>query len=427
MLNNRGCYVNGTATIISDEETFIFTNVSKDCFKELMNLTRAELHSKVMSKLSDSVKDNMRTKSSLEDFVIKNANVFYLDKGLLYLREIPLPIPPELKDTFINANKEELEALKNFWCWTALNPNPESRQDLYTFVKHNGIQITPNGNLVLYRSIVKRSDADSSLIDFVSSQWTKIRKWKKSPSNFYVYRDRLDPTQFLLKPVLAGTVEGVFDYAGNLQELYENLPNMSENDYTDGHTKKMNIKIGQVYKIDESGVSTDNRVSCDRGLHVASKSYDYGSFGDTKVVVLVNPSKVRAVPLGEAQKMRVSEMFILCKQTDLDDDLLLEYDNKYFDANMEELVSEIKGANIQDVKGADRKLFDALFINNDALKKAYEKAIEYAINSRKEIVEPPIKEEPKKTYEQLKKEQQEKYEQDLEDALNGIIEMLANL
>jgi hypothetical protein len=39
-------------------------------------------------------------------------------------------------------------------------------------------------------------------------------------------------------------------------------------------------------------------------LHVASKAYDYSGFGDTAILVAVNPMDVLAVPRGEDGKLR---------------------------------------------------------------------------------------------------------------------------
>ena len=36
----------------------------------------------------------------------------------------------------------------------------------------------------------------------------------------------------------------------------------------------------------------------------------FDSFGDTGVIALVNPMFVRSVPVSDANKMRVSEMFL---------------------------------------------------------------------------------------------------------------------
>jgi len=53
----------------------------------------------------------------------------------------------------------------------------------------------------------------------------------------------------------------------------------------------------------------NNQVSCSRGLHIASKAYDYTGFGDTPILAIVNPMDVVAVPLGEVGKMRCSRWF----------------------------------------------------------------------------------------------------------------------
>jgi hypothetical protein len=142
---------------------------------------------------------------------------------------------------------------------------------------------------------------------------------------------------------------------GVVGELYEKLGEVLENNFTDAHTRKKFIQVGSIYREDEDKIDLSNRVSCSRGLHVASRSYNYSGFGDTPVLVLVNPSKIRAVPIGEYGKMRVSEMFVAAV-LDVDeegnymgDDLdLIDLDDAYFSISVEELERMAKDSKVID-------------------------------------------------------------------------------
>lgn len=96
---------------------------------------------------------------------------------------------------------------------------------------------------------------------------------------------------------------------GNLDTLYLDLPNMTENRYTDAHTRTMDYRVGEIASIPRDKCDNNNNVSCSMGLHAASKKYNYNGFGDTPILMIINPMDAVAVPLGEVGKLRVSRFF----------------------------------------------------------------------------------------------------------------------
>src|SRR5690606_12635804 len=93
-----------------------------------------------------------------------------------------------------------------------------------------------------------------------------------------------------------------------LAELYENIAKVSETVYTDNHTKTMTIKVGELVQMERKDCDADPKQDCSYGLHVGNKRFlSNGTFGSTGLVVLVNPSKVIAVPEYNKNKMRVCE------------------------------------------------------------------------------------------------------------------------
>jgi len=240
--------------------------------------------------------------------------------------------------------QEQFEALKMFWRWTALNPIESSRRDLLSFVKNNDISITLNGMLELYRRVVNVGSTDKALVTFVGEQYFKVKKNKKSPKNYFVWLK--DDGSYLLST--DDRPSGIEKIEGNLAELYTSLNTMAENIYTDAHTRTKIIKIGEVYREDEDKIDLDNSRSCSAGLHVGSRSFMFNGFGDTGVLALVNPSKVRSVPNHECNKMRVSEMFIVGAvdlgeySSHVDSGDLADYSQEYFNASVEELEQQLK-------------------------------------------------------------------------------------
>lgn len=298
------------------------------------------------------VRDNWEILRNHSDFVIKGDEVYF--KG------VSLALPAIVAVSFIHilelmegedtkfriGNLEQLEeqyqALKMFWLKLAVNPIENSRNQLLTFVKKNDVRITSTGNLVLYRKIVTVEGTGSQeLIAFISQQYTKIKKWKKSPTKYFIWGE--DNGTLVLRQEPYDKANGIEKLYGNLEQLYLDLPTMQENSYTSQSNKgKYTIKIGEVYKIDDSELNTDASVCHGGGLHAACVTYNYGGYGDVPVVVLVNPSKALTVPYSDAGKLRTTEMFVMCINdkplgVHYDDDGLMICDEQYNDYSIKEL------------------------------------------------------------------------------------------
>jgi len=290
-----------------------------------------------------------------EDFLVKGDEV--------YLKGVNLAIPPIVLASFIELLEavemevadatgiiKQYEALKMFWYWAALNPIESSRKSLIDFIRKNDITITANGLLLMYRKVVKKKGDNHELIEFISNQYFKIKKWKKSPANYEVWKNgeifRCSEEKYIVD---------WGERIGNLEELYLDLPNMQGHSYTDGHTRKKDIRIGAVYKESEDKINLNNDVSCGAGLHVGSRQFGFDGFGDTGVIALVNPMYVRSVPNHECSKMRVSEMFIvnvaeLSEYEELvEDGEVLDYSKEYCSETLEELEQMIKDKRIDKI------------------------------------------------------------------------------
>lgn len=306
--------------------------------KEELQLVKANIHSVVEHEDFEAIEDD------------------------IFLKGVKLPIPPIVLASFIElveklnapfvTNKTELaekfEALKMFWRWTALNPIESSRNDLYTFIKKNDISITANGLLPLYRRVVTVGNSNKELVKFISEEYARIKRNKKAPKNYNVLFNEKEGYLLSTNNTAAGLILlGGRELKGNLETLYLDLPNMTENIYTDGRTRKMVIKIGEIYKESEDKIDLDNTKECSRGLHVGSRDFGFHGFGDTGVMALVNPMKVRSVPLADSYKMRVSEMFIVGVMPleeyskDIDDGVLADYSNEYFNESVKELEEQL--------------------------------------------------------------------------------------
>lgn len=356
-------YSNNTITIITKEGVILSAPGNREKLAKIMEFSnledmRNELYdvNKVVVFKEDNDVVNELAKHRDEVLEFLGDDKFVTKSDGFYLKGINLVLPDIIINTFIELKKagkeDELSALEMFWHWTALNPIENSRNDLFNFIKNNDVKLTSNGLLELYRRVNKVA-ADTTFPEFVSNSWLKTKSYKKSPKNYDVY--------FINDIDVNGLV--TIDYklvhldkvatpefqsnnhviVGNLDDLFKSLEESDDNLYTDNHTKKKQIRIGQVYKEDESNIDLDNTRDCSSGLHVGSQSFMFDGFGDTGVLVLVNPMFVRSVPASYTNKMRVSEMMIVAK-LDIDDykksvhaDEMNDFSELYATQSIEEL------------------------------------------------------------------------------------------
>lgn len=355
---------NSTLTVkLNDGSLLTTTDGTKELYYKILEAeSDAQIKMMILGEIPDEEKKIIehnkvvkKSKESAQNLCDTDPD-FEILEGDVYMLGVSISIPKVLVEKFNSLltpnSHEEYDALKNFWRWCALNSNPESREDLYTFIKKNDVKLTPKGNMILYRRIIKKGEGSDALVEFVSTSYVKVKKNKKSPAKYWVTSENN-------KYLLVHSAEGITPISvnekivGNLKDLYDNLASLSENMYTDAHTETMKIQVGEIYKISEDEVDLSNNKDCSRGLHCASRNYDYTGFGNTPVLVLVNPSKVRAVPTYSTGKMRVVEMFIASVlEIDntgkyIDEDVnVLDLDDKYFNLAVDELndLLETEGA-----------------------------------------------------------------------------------
>lgn len=259
--------------------------------------------------------------------VLEDSGDFIVKDGSVYMKEVQSrSLPKLLVEQFIllfNSKYEdvqqtvEYQSLKKFWLKCCLNPNAQSAEDLYTFLSNHHFKIDKHGNFYAYRRVVSKGTENQKLIEFVSNAYTKVKAiWKKKPSDYNVYLS--DGEYSFSKEIHDGDI-------GNLQELYLNLPNMQEKAYTSAHTGREDYRVGEVISMPRQYGDDNNTVSCSKGFHAASKAYDYSGFGDTPILVIINPMDVLAVPLNEVGKLRTSRWFFAAT-LDKDEQYILDDD-----------------------------------------------------------------------------------------------------
>lgn len=246
--------------------------------------------------------------------------------------------------------KEEYNSLLMFTYKILLNPLKESREQLLNFVKKNDAKITSFGNLVLYRACWEAKSESDALVKFVAKEYLKIKSWKKSAKNFWVW---YDGEYSLTKENYQN--DGIGENKGNLAELYAKLPEMQSEgkQYYSDHGKKK-IVIGDIYKIDDSEVNLDSGVCHSGGLHLATVDYNYGGYGDTNLICLLNPSKTITVPSSEIKKLRCSEMMVVGinpneRGVHIDEGFYSNLDENYHNYSLEVLQEALKNKSFEPI------------------------------------------------------------------------------
>ena len=337
--------------------------VEKDIYEEITNCNDELMILDLISPTKEEIKGSdfdlevEKIITPLINILSSNSN-FEIEGDKVYLKGIKsIAIPSSIVGEFIRLHseinyykyqslystpvktyKEEFDALLMFTFWLLLNPIESSRNDCLDFVKKNDIQLTTNGLLVCYRKVVSSGSKNKELIKFISESYFKIKKWKKSPKQYEVF----DDNGFVITQ--GDKRHDYNNHKGNLAELYQNLHTLKENTYTDNHTRTKTIKIGSIYKEDEDKIDLDNTVPCSSGLHIGSKQFMFDSFGDTGVIALVNPMFVRSVPVSDANKMRVSEMFLatIADKEEFDNlNELIDFSTEYCSSTLEDLQIEL--------------------------------------------------------------------------------------
>lgn len=294
-----------------------------------------------VQKIEDA-KQEVRLAEELENQfpLLTNTGDFDVEGDVVYMKGIRLSIPIDLVKRFVsivtdmnNAQdsdsfdtaKAQYTAHKNFWMWTSLCPNPQSREDLFNWISANGLKINKNGFFFAYRKVVsvkgdeeytednsESAPVNKKLSEFITNSYMKVKAAKKGPKNFNVFYDKNSDTYSYRRDDV--TTEG---FIGNLYELYIGMTsdtkiqvqgvNIPVQTYTDAYTRKMEIRMGQEVSLPAEKCDWNNLDACSNGLHIRGNR-DHGC-GDTPIVVLVNPMNVVAVPVYDNTKMRVRAYF----------------------------------------------------------------------------------------------------------------------
>jgi len=316
---------NVLTVVLNDGSVLSKTEATTQDFKDVKN---AESEDEVLVILSSAqgLEDKKRKEAEIAKNkallkgleVLKQIDDFEVINDSVYLKGVKRSIPQLLVEEFITIigsvedntqetlnENEYYNSLKKFWMKCCLNPNARSAEDLYGFLQNHHFKIDRHGNFYAYRRVVSKNTQNKELVEFVSNTYTKVKAvWKKRAEDYFVYKTDSGFT-FGKNTNSANSVEEI----GNLKDLYLDLPNLQKDSYTSAHTGMEDYRVGEVISMPRNEGNDNNQVSCSRGFHAASKQYNYEGFGDTPILMIVNPMDVLAVPVGEWGKLRTCRWF----------------------------------------------------------------------------------------------------------------------
>ena len=387
---------------------------SKDLFAKVAQLRSQALanDAEAYDELLDMTDPNYRMKD-IAGLTRDNDGNFYLGN---YSEPIPTGLMLKIKE-YVDLGLST-EPLVNFWKLLMLNPDKHVRQSLFQFAERFSFPITDKGYFIAYKSVAWKGESKKDLALAIASEYIYKKASGQNTDNIHVYTVD-DETVFVevgddceykttdeFVDSLSETVEKkvpnfeVFQaitelgdnlkdtwrydededcyydsvivtpeitYEGGLQNLYTSIIAGMDFDtptFTDWHTRKSTIMLGEAVAMPREECDNDPNNTCSSGLHVGAPGYVAGFGGNSKtnyiLACLVSPMNVVAVPYDyDFEKMRTCEYlpYAICKLND--DGSIREVDTRYFEedytaieeAKLNKLLEEYEG--LDNITGMD--------------------------------------------------------------------------
>lgn len=408
--------LNVTLNIDGATKQFVCTDEdeSRDLFAKVAQLRSQALanDAEAYDELLDMTDPNYRMKD-IAGLTRDNDGNFYLGN---YSEPIPTGLMLKIKE-YVDLGLST-EPLVNFWKLLMLNPDKHVRQSLFQFAERFSFPITDKGYFIAYKSVAWKGESKKDLALAIASEYIYKKASGQDTDNIHVYTVD-DETVFVevgddceykttdeFVDSLSETVEKkvpnfeVFQaitelgdnlkdtwrydededcyydsvivtpeitYEGGLQNLYTSIIAGMDFDtptFTDWHTRKSTIMLGEAVAMPREECDNDPNNTCSSGLHVGAPGYVAGFGGNSKtnyiLACLVSPMNVVAVPYDyDFEKMRTCEYlpYAICKLND--DGSIREVDTRYFEedytaieeAKLNKLLEEYEG--LDNITGMD--------------------------------------------------------------------------
>ena len=259
-----------------------------------------------------------------------NEKGFKTKNGWLYIDKLPYKYPISYVEVVRNSIEKgyDLNAIKQFLNLLASNPNQYIRDNLFNFFIQNHFPITSRGYIVALRRVWKvdksyhYSGRDSNFeqyviettsdsIETIISAYSLIKLRKKSPSKFYLSD---------------GKITSVPNEKGTIKELYDQVKDSSNPNYTDNHTKTFKWTLKEPCSIPRNQTVGSENSECGKFLHLGSKNYVLTNnwLGNTILLCLVNPANCTNIPTGQFVKFGCCEFYPVAEINEEDVESIFE-------------------------------------------------------------------------------------------------------
>jgi len=302
------------------------------------------------------------------------------------------------------------DPLINFWKLLMLNPDKHVRQSLFQFAERFSFPITDKGYFIAYKSVAWKGESNKDLALAVASEYIYKKASGQDASNIQVFtvdeetvfveihqdaeykttEDFIDslsteytvevgnveltralvedsiPEDWEFKETMdcyykTETQEPDVTYEGSLSDLYTSIiagMNYDTPTFTDWHTRKSTIVLGDAVSMPREACDNDPSNTCSSGLHVGAPGYvsGFGGRSDSNYILacLVSPMNVVAVPYDyDFEKMRTCEYlpYAVCKLND--DNSIREVDTRYFEDDYSAIEESSLNALLEEYEGLD--------------------------------------------------------------------------
>lgn len=278
--------------IFSDGSSFDTTENAQEIMKFVQeNINNEEIVRKKLLKDDSKGKNLLKRVEKSRILTLRGTSVYMLGVSEL---TIPEDFVVKILDAEDDNNEAELAKFKNFWTLVSLNPDSRVRNNLFWFIRKWDMKIADSGLIIAYRNADIKKESKYSTHE------------TKNIINIYYEEKYLNHNNPYAQTIfLKG--EDV-----NLGEAYDEIVNEESSPiYTDQHTHTMEIRLGHPVRMSREECDADQEHSCSRGLHTGAKGWlKQNYYGSVGLMVLVDPSKIVAVPtIDNYGKMRTCEYY----------------------------------------------------------------------------------------------------------------------
>jgi len=267
-------------------------------------------------------------KANMKQYIEKDYLLSYNNlSGIVSMRKVGTEVymPDSMLQVFLNKNVDYSKYIK-FWERCLSNPIPYIRQQLFNWIKSNGLVINNEGLLIGYRAAIK--------LDFIPSI---INNWKANNPNKNIRDyDLFVDTNANFKSGDAYTID---DRVPNSSHISINKNNyvgkwvdtdIFTHWYSTSPRNRKFFTLNKPYSEDVVDINPNN--ACSKGIHLGSVEFSFSSFGDSLLGCLFCPSKVVSVPNQDSYKLRAYEVFPFIEFKNIDE-LITFHNDSLKDSN----------------------------------------------------------------------------------------------